>query len=67
MQINVVVPQAVFESKSALMAAKEGHRLACKDLEAMNVNDLDIGNPNHPINDGIFGYERKAFLTKQYE
>lgn len=27
---------------------------------------LDIGNPNHPIHDGIFGYETKSFLAKQF-
>ena len=35
-------------------------------LATTPVHLLDPGNPNHPINDGIFGYETKAFLARQY-
>lgn len=59
------IPQSVFDTKEALRAAKLGHQDACRELAAMGVNDLDIGNPNHPINDGLFGYETKTFLAKQ--
>lgn len=35
-------------------------------LDAMPRGLLDPGNPNHPIHDGIFGYDRKEFLARQY-
>ena len=28
---------------------------------------LDIGNPNHPIYDGIFGYDKDVFMALQYK
>ena len=50
---------------AARRADREGHRLACEDLARMHPSQLDVGNPNHPIHDGIFGYETKEFLRKQ--
>ena len=64
--IKRTVSQAVFESKEALQAARLGHKQACDELEKTPVHMLDPGNPNHPLNDGIFGYETKEFLKKQY-
>ena len=64
--IKRTVPQAVFDTPSALKAARLGHEGACRELAATHVHLLDSGNPNHPINDGIFGYETKAFLVRQY-
>ena len=26
----------------------------------------DPGDPNHPMHDGIFGYDRQSFLARQY-
>ena len=60
------VPQSVFESKDALRAAALGHKQACDALARMDVSELDVGNPNHPANDGIFGYATADFLAKQY-
>ena len=64
--IKRTVPQAVFDSPSALKAAMLGHEDACRELAATPVHLLDPANPNHPINDGVFGYETKAFLAHQY-
>ena len=64
--IKRTVPQAVFDTPSALKAARLGHEDACRELTATPVHLLDLGNPNHPINDCIFGYETKAFLARQY-
>ena len=59
------IPQAIFESKEALRTAKAAHEAACRELEAKPRHMLDIGDPNHPIHDGIFGYETESFLRKQ--
>lgn len=45
--------------------AKQAVQQSMDELDAMNPYDLDIGNPNHPIHSGIFGYETKEFLRKQ--
>jgi len=66
-KIKRTVPQAIFETKDALRAAALGHKQACDELARMNVNDLSTGNPNHPINDGIFGYATADLMAKQYE
>lgn len=50
---------------AARRADREGHRLACEDLARKHPSKLDTGNPNHPIHDGIFGYETEDFLSKQ--
>lgn len=60
------VPQAIFDTPSARKAARLGHEDACRELDRTPVRLLDTSNPNHPINDGIFGYETKAFLARQY-
>lgn len=61
------VPQVVFDSPEALRAAREGHRRACEELARVPRHMLDVGNPNHPIHDGIFGYDRDAFVARQYK
>ena len=60
------VPQSVFDSKEALQIAKLAHKQAVDQLAKIPTDKLDVGNPNHPIHDGIFGYDRKEFLQKQY-
>lgn len=60
------VPQAVFESKEARRIAASGHKQACEELEKTPRHMLDEGNPNHPMYDRIFGYDRDEFLAKQY-
>jgi hypothetical protein len=61
------VPQAVFDSKEALKAARAGHRQACEDLARTPRHLLDEGNPNHPRYDRtLFGYDEREFLAKQY-
>ena len=61
------VSQSVFDNKDNLKASKLGHQDAVKELENTPVHMLDPANPNHPLNDGIFGYETKEFLNKQYK
>ena len=41
-------------------------REAAEDLARTPPAKLDLGNPNHPLHDGIFGYDRAAFLARQY-
>lgn len=45
---------------------KRAMREADEDLARKRPADLDPGNPNHPLHDGIFGYDRAAFLARQY-
>ncbi len=69
MQITITkrtVPQAVFDSEDALRVARAGHEAACNELANTPAHMLDVGNPNHPIYDGIFGYDRDEFLARQY-
>ncbi|MBB18632.1 MAG: hypothetical protein CMP20_04060 [Rickettsiales bacterium] len=61
------IPQAVFDNKDNLRASAEGHRLACAELARKHPSELDVGNPNHPINDGIFGHDTEEFMRKQYK
>lgn len=37
-----------------------------EDLDRTPAAQLDPGNPNHPTHDGVFGYDRAAFLGRQY-
>lgn len=60
------VPQAVFDSKDALRISKVGHKQACDELDRTPRHMLNEGNPNHPMYDSIFGYDRDEFLAKQY-
>lgn len=60
------VPQSVFDSPEARFIAKIATKQATDELDRMNHNDLDVGNPNHPINSGIFCYDAREFLAKQY-
>jgi len=46
--------------------AAEAMRQAKADLDRIPRAMLDPGNPNHPMHDGIFGYDRREFLAKQY-
>ena len=41
-------------------------REAKEDLDRTPAPVLDPGNPNHPSHDGIFGYDRAAFMGRQY-
>lgn len=45
--------------------AKQAIQQSMDELDRMNPYDLDIGNPNHPANSGIFGYETGEFMKKQ--
>ena len=60
------VPQAIFDSPEALRIAKLATKEATDELNATPRNLLDEGNPNHPSYDTIFGYEREAFMARQY-
>lgn len=44
-----------------------GHQEACADLARKRPEDLDVGNPNHPINSGLFGQACDKFLARQYK
>lgn len=61
------VSQAVFDSKIALQIAALGHKQACEELDKMPRHMLDEGNPNHPMHDQLFGYDRDVFMAKQYK
>lgn len=61
------VPQAVFDSKEARRIAAIAHKQACDDLAKKPRHMLGEGNPNHPMYDGIFGYDRDEFLARQYK
>ena len=43
-----------------------GHKKAVDELNNTPPHMLDASNPNHPLNDGIFGYETQDFISKQY-
>lgn len=60
------VHQSVFDSKEARRVAAAGHKQACDELDRMHPSDLDEGNPNHPMYDQLFGYDRAEFMAKQY-
>lgn len=50
------VPQAVFDTRQAIAAAKAGHQQACEELARVPVDQLGEGNPNHPrYDDKLFG------------
>lgn len=55
-----------WNTPEARKADREGHLAACRELDRKHPSELDIGNPNHPIHDGIFGYESVDFLRRQY-
>lgn len=59
------VPQSVFDSPEARCIAKRATKEAWDDLCRIPARLLDVGNPNHPIHSGLFGYETQAFLTRQ--
>lgn len=59
------VPQSVFDSPDAIRVSKRAHREACEELVRTPVHLLNVGNPNHPIHDGLFGYATADFLAKQ--
>lgn len=60
------VPQSVFDSKTALRIAKTATKEAVEQLENTPRHMLDEGNPNHPMYDQLFGYDRDEFMAKQY-
>ena len=65
-QIKRTVPQAVFDSKEAIRIARNGHLLACRDLDRTPRHLLGEGNPNNPKYEQLFGYDCDVFLAKQY-
>lgn len=66
-EMKTTVAQAVFDSKEARRIQAAGHAEACRELEFTPRHMLDEGNPNHPMYDTIFGYDRDEFLSKQYK
>ena len=44
---------------------RSGHIKAVEELNRMSADKLNIGNPNHPANSGLFGYETSEFLAMQ--
>jgi hypothetical protein len=46
--------------------AKQAMREAQADLYRKPRHMLDHGDPNHPSHDRLFGYDREAFMAKQY-
>lgn len=48
--------------RMARQALEESRRI----LDAIPPNERDIGDPNHPANSGLFGYDTSEFLDKQY-
>jgi hypothetical protein len=66
MAIKRSVPQSVFDSKDALHIQRQATKEATDKLNQTPVDQLDVGNPNHPINSGLFGYGLTEFLNKQY-
>ena len=64
---KVTVPQSVFDSKLALQIAKIATKQATEELNRTPRHLLDEGNPNHPMYDAIFGYDREVFMAKQYK
>lgn len=61
------IPQSVFDSPDAIRVSKEGHKQACEELARIHPSQLDIGNPNHPINSGLFGEVTTEFMARQYK
>ena len=61
------VPQAVFETASALASAAKGHKEAVDVLNRTPAHMLGEGNPNHPRFSGIFGEETAPFIARQYK
>lgn len=45
---------------------RAGHLRACEELDRTPRHMLDEGNPNHPMYDRLFGYDREDFMAKQY-
>jgi len=61
------IPQSIFDSKVARRIQAAGHAQACEELENTPRHMLNEGNPNHPMYDTLFGYDRKEFIAKQYK
>jgi hypothetical protein len=61
------VHQSVFDSKEARRVQAAGHKQAVEELERTPRHLLDDGNPNHPMYDQLFGYDREEFMAKQYK
>jgi hypothetical protein len=60
------VPQSVFDSAEARKIQRQAVNESISDLGRKHPSQLDSGNPNHPIFDGIFGYDVSDFMAKQY-
>lgn len=61
------VSQSVFDSKSARRIARIATDEATRELNNTPRHMLDEGNPNHPMYDRLFGYDRDVFMAKQYK
>lgn len=46
---------------------RSAHLDAVNQLNNKPRHMLDEGNPNHPMYDQIFGYDRETFMAKQYK
>lgn len=61
------VPQSVFDSRDAIRIARQATKEATDELNRTPVHMLDVGNPNHPIHSGLFGFATDVFLAKQHK
>lgn len=58
----------LFDNPIVFKLAREATRQAIAELDRMPRNQLDTGNPNHPMYDNkLFGYGVQEFLAKQYK
>ncbi len=61
------VQEAVFQAFEKTRHYKQAYIDACKELDNTPRHMLDEGNPNHPMYDQIFGYDREEFMARQYK
>ena len=59
--------RTIFDSPEALRMASRAIKEATDELDQTPRHLQDKGNPNHPQYDTIFGYEREAFMARQYK
>jgi hypothetical protein len=62
------IPQSVFDSAEARGVQRAAIAESNRDQDAKFAagGPFDEGNPNHPMYDSLFGYERDEFMAKQY-